>query len=258
MPRRRALLALAAAAATSSPAWAESRPPAIAAASDLHFAIEELAAAFRSAGHGTVRVTLGSSGHLTRQIERGAPFELFLSADESFVARLAERGLTRDGGTLYAVGRIVLFAPDGAPFEADGALDGLAAAVASGRVSRFAIASPEHAPYGRAAMQALTSRGLWEALRPALVFGENVAQAAQFAASGNAEGGIISYSFALAPPIARLGRFALIPEAWHEPLRQRMVLLRRAGPVAERFFAFLQEEPARAIFARHGFTRPGA
>ncbi len=231
--------------------------PAIAAASDLQFALEEIAERFRADGHGRPRLALGSSGNLMRQIAHGAPFQMFLSADEDFVFQLADRGLTRDRGALYALGRIVLFVPPQSELEADGTLEDLGAALRAGRVRRLAIANPEHAPYGRAAKQALEHRGLWEALQGALVLGENVSQAAQFAATGHSQGGIIAYSLALAPQVQRLGRLGLIPEEWHEPLRQRMVLMRDAGPVAERFYAYLQERPAREIMVRYGFTLPG-
>lgn len=232
------------------------RPPVVAAASDLSFALAEIADRFAQEGP-RVELVFGSSGTLTRQIRDGAPFDLFMSADEAFVDALADAGLTRDRGTLYAVGRIALFAPPGSPLNPADGLDGLARLLASGRVTRFAIANPQHAPYGRAAEAALRKRGLWADLQPHLVLGDNVSQAAQFAATGNAVGGIIAYSLAIAPNLKDRGRFALIPESEHAPLRQRMVLLKRAGPEIERFYRYLREPTARAIFERYGFTLPG-
>ena len=193
---------------------------------------------------------------LARQVRDGAPFELFLSADETFVDELRAADLTRDRGAPYAIGRIVLFAPAGSPLVPDEGLDDLARLLASGRVTRFAIANPEHAPYGRAAEAALRKHGLWDDLQPRLVLGDNVSQAAQVATTGNAVGGIIAYSLALAPNVRNRGAFALIPEADHPPLQQRMALLKRAGPVVERFYRYLQEPSARAIFERYGFTLP--
>jgi len=231
--------------------------PAIAAASDLKFALEEAAAQFREATRRETRLVFGSSGNLYRQIEQGAPFQLFMSADEGFVLKLAASGKTVDRGALYAIGRIVVFARTGSPLKADADLVGVKEALAAGAIRRFAIANPEHAPYGRAAEQALRKLGLWERLRMKLVFGENVSQAAQFAASGSAEGGIIAYSLALSPELAKLGRFAVIPENLHDPLRQRMVLTKGAGETARAFYAYLQERTARSIFKRHGFTLPG-
>lgn len=245
------LLAVPPAAATAQP-----RAPAIAAASDLSFVLTEMADRFAEEQGGRIELVFGSSGTLMRQIRDGAPFELFLSADESYVARLADAGMTRDRGVLYALGRIVLFAPDGSPLTPADGLAGLGRLVDQGKVARFAIANPEHAPYGRAAEAALRRHGLWAKLQPRLVLGENVSQAAQFATTGNAAGGILAYSLALAPALQGRGRFALIPEADHEPLRQRMVLLKRAGAVAARFYAWLQQPQARAIFQRYGFGAP--
>ena len=247
------LLALAA-----SPAAAQAdAPPVVAAASDLQVALVEIAAAFTGETGRSVRLVTGSSGNFSRQIRQGAPFQLFLSADEDYVRDLARDGFTRGEGALYAVGRVAIVVPGGSPLVADGTLDDLKAALADGRLVKFAIANPEHAPYGRRAEEVLRHRGLWDAIRPKLVIGENVSQAAQFAASGNAQGGIVAYSLALAPQLAVRSTFALIPEDWHSPLRQRMVLLRNAGPVAEAFYDYLRTPAARAILARNGFAVPG-
>ena len=250
------LAALLSSAASAQPAAAPRPAPLIAAASDLQFALEEVAAAYRRDTGGDVRLAFGSSGNLARQIEQGAPFELFFSADEAFVARLAERGLTRDAGELYAVGRLAIFAPHGSPLEPDPELAGLRRLLAAGGSARLSIANPEHAPYGRAAEQALRSAGLWDEVQPRLLLGESVAQAAQFAASGNAAGGLIAHSIALAPTLRERGRFALVAESFHAPLHQRMVLLERATAAAERFYAYVQSAPARAILERYGFEPP--
>lgn len=231
--------------------------PVIAAAADLNFALQEIAQAFTDATGLTVKLSFGSSGNFARQIRQGAPYQMYVSADEEYVLDLARDGFTRDEGVLYAVGRIAIIAPHGSPLKPDAGLDGLAAALAEDRITRFAIANPDHAPYGKRAAEALRHRGLWEAVQAKLVLGENVSQAAQFAISGNAQGGIIAYSLALAPRISELGMHALIPEQWHSPLRQRMALLKNAGPTAQRFYAFLQESEARRILRRYGFTLPG-
>jgi molybdate transport system substrate-binding protein len=229
----------------------------VAAASDVTFALDEILADFRAETGFDVRVTYGSSGNFARQIEQGAPFDLFLSADESYVERLAQRGLTRDRGVPYAIGRIVLYVPRGSPLAPDPELRGLAKRLADGSAGRLAIANPEHAPYGRAAEQALRKLGLWEAVAPRLVLGENVAQAARFASSGNAEGGIIAYSVARAPALRDRGAFVLLAESLHDPLRQRMVLLSRASPAAVRLYEHLQAPAARAVLVRYGFSLPG-
>lgn len=233
--------------------------PAIAAAADLKFALVEIAKAFESDTGRTLRLSFGSSGNFTQQIEQGAPFELFLSADETYIFRLADKGLTTNRGALYAVGRVVLFAPHGSPLKADAQLADLKSALADGRLKRFAIANPEHAPYGRAARAALQQAGLWEAIQPKLVLGENAAQATQFAAAGSSQGGIVPLSLSKAPEVARLGSFAVIPAEWHatEPLRQRMALTRKAGDTARAFYDYVQKPAARSLLVRHGFVLPG-
>lgn len=231
--------------------------PTIVAAADLQFALAEVASQFTAETGKAVKLMFGSSGNFHRQIREGAPFELYLSADESYVLDLAKDGFTMDEGRLYGVGRIVLMVPSGSPLTADGSLKDLAAKLDSGMVKKFAIANPEHAPYGRAARGALKSVGLWEKIEPRLVLGENVSQAAQYTTGGSAAGGIVAYSLALSPKVAPLGQFALIPAEWHEPLRQRMVLTRKAGDTAKAFYAYVQSPAARAVFKKYGFVLPG-
>ncbi len=230
----------------------------IAAASDLQFALEEVRKQFTSDTGKQLQVVYGSSGNFYRQISEGAPFQMFLSADETYVQQLAHAGLTADDGALYALGRLAIITPHGSSLTADADLAGLRAALNAGTVRRFAIANPEHAPYGRRAEEALRHAQLWEALEGKIILGENVSQAAQFATSGSAQGGIIAYSLALAPNVSRLGQYAVIPQEWHAPLRQRMVLLNQAGEDAQAFYAYLQSAPARAIMSRFGFTLPQA
>ena len=232
------------------------RRPTIAAAANLNFALAEIARQFEQE-HGTgVELVFGSSGTLARQIRYGAPFEMFLAADEEFPNQLTAAGLTRDAGEVYSVGRLVIFAPKGSPLKIDERLEGLERLVRAGGVTRFAIANPEVAPYGRAAEAALRRHGLWDALRPHLVLGDSISQAAQFATTGNAVGGLIAYSLVLTPAFADRGTYALISETDHPPLRQRMVLLKQAGPIATRFYAFLRTDAARATLRKHGFSVP--
>jgi molybdate transport system substrate-binding protein len=232
------------------------QPPRIAAAANLSFAMAEVAAEFERTDGARVEVVFGASGTLTRQILDGAPFEMFLAADEEFPARIAAAGLSRDSGVVYAIGRLVLFAPRNSPLAVDPELKGLARLLDSGGLTRFAIANPDVAPYGRAAEALLRKHGLLDRLRPALVLGDSVTQAAQFATTGNAVGGLIAYSILRAPRFSERGTYALIADGDHPPLRQRMVLLKRAGPVAERFHTFIQGPAARAILQRHGFALP--
>lgn len=231
--------------------------PVIVAAADLKFALDEVAKSFKQDTAKSVNIIYGSSGTFATQIRNGAPFQMYLSADEDFVFKLHRDGFTRDQGQLYAIGRIVLMAPKGSSLPVDSDFAGLAAQLQAGKITRFAIANPEHAPYGRRAEEALKKKGLWEAIRPKLVLGENVAQTAQFALSGSAQGGIIALSLAKSPQMADLGTFALIPSEWHEPLRQRMVLLKNADSTTEAFYQYLQQPAARIIMRRFGFNLPG-
>lgn len=232
-------------------------PPTVAAASDLKFAIEEVAARFeKDTGH-RLRLVFGSSGNFKTQILQGAPFHLFMSADEGFVFELADAGKTLDRGRAYALGRIGIIVPTGSPLKADGELKDLAAALKDGRLQKFAIANPDHAPYGARAKEALQHAGLWNSLQGGkLVLGENISQAAQFATSGSTQGGIIALSLALAPSVGKLGTFQLIPENWHQPLKQRMVLMRDAPPGARAFYDYLATPAAQEIMVRYGFAMP--
>lgn len=239
----------------TTPALAE-RPPTVAAASDLQFAIEDLAERFTAETGQRVRLNFGSSGNFRRQIAQGAPFEVYMSADEAYVEALHQSGHLEDGGDLYAVGRVVLMTRRNGGLGPDAGLGGLAEALEAGEIRRFAIANPEHAPYGVAARQALQSAGLWEAIRPHLVFGENVSQAAQFALSSEADGGIVAWSLALAPSLDRRSDWALLPEEAHEPLRQRMALVKGAGETARAFYDFVLSETGQEVLAEYGFITP--
>ena len=232
------------------------RAPIVAAAANVNVALTEIAEAFARERGMKVELVFGASGMLARQIQDGAPFELFLSADEEFPRRLTAAGLTRGDGVVYARGRLVLFAPAGSPLVVDERLQGLARLTRSGRVQRFAIANPDVAPYGQAAEAVLRKRGLWESLRSRLVLGDTVAQAAQFASSGNAVGGLIAYSIVRTPGFPARGTHAVIPEADHPSLQQRMVLVRSAGAVASQFYDFVQSEPSRAVFRKYGYGVP--
>lgn len=230
----------------------------VAAASDLKYALEELATAYERESGKKLRLVFGSSGNLMRQIAQGAPFELFLSADEEYVYTLREQGHTVDDGLLYAVGHIVLYVPNGSAIQADAQLADFKRALDDGRLKRVSIANPEHAPYGRAARAVLQANGLWDKLNGKLVLGENVSQAAQFAASGTVQAGLFALSLAVTPNFERAGSYAVLPESWHPPLRQRMVLTKRAGDGARDFYAFLQTQAARVVLKRYGFALPGA
>jgi molybdate transport system substrate-binding protein len=257
-PRRRLLRGLAAAGGALLPALARPQAPArllVAAASDLRFALDEVTAPFRAARPGLqVDIVYGASGKLATQIRHGAPFDVFLSADIEFARALHAEGHADGPPRLYAVGRL-------ASWSADAALGRLplAALVRHERVRRFAIANPEHAPYGQRAVEALRSQGLYDAVAPRLVLGDNVAQAAQFIETGAAQAGLVAHSLVLSPTLAGRGAWTLVPAAWHRPLEQALVVTRRAAarPEAAAFVAHLETPAARALLHRFGFALPG-
>src|SRR5262245_38620561 len=252
----RALPALLLVLAAASPPAAQPARPTIAAAASLNFALADIATQFEHAEGASVQLVFGSSGALTRQIRDGAPFEMFLAADEEFPNQLTSAGLTRDAGVVYAIGRLVIFAAAGSPLVVDERLEGLSRLLRAGGVTRFAIANPDVAPYGRAAEAVLRTHALWDAIRPRLVLGDTIAQAAQFATTGNAVGGLIAHSLVKEPALAGKGRYALIPQVDHPPLRQRMVLLKRATPIVEQFYAYIQGAAARTVLMKNGYEVP--
>jgi len=232
----------------------QAKSPLIAAASSLRYVMPRLEQAFVAHGGRKIRVSFGSSGNLSRQILQGAPHELFLSADTDYVTTLIKAGLTKDKGHIYAYGRLAFIAAKNSKLEVDNNFKDLVAAVGTTRLKHFAIANPQHAPYGRAAKQALVHIGIWEKIQPFLVFGENVAQTAQFALTSTAQGGLVSYSLALVPAIMAKARQALIPMTWHQPLKHHMVLLKNASKETMDFYQFLRSAPAQGIFAKYGFS----
>jgi molybdate transport system substrate-binding protein len=255
--RRAALTALAAACPALSiraAATDANRPALVAAAASVQRFMEEIAPAWTRASGFRLNVTYGSSGNLVRQIQQGLPAQLFVSADEAFALKLADAGLARDRGVVYASGRLALVVAKGSTIAPDPELRGLKAGW--GEVRKFAIANPDLAPYGKAAREALLALGLWEQARRKLVVGESVAQAMQFVVTGAAQAGITALSLLVGNEAANLGPHVALPESLHAPLRQRMVLLRQAGPAAVAFYEHLQSASARAVLRRHGFAPP--
>ena len=234
---------------------ARSQEVRVAAAADLKFALDELGAQYEKHSGNKIAAIYGSSGNFFAQIQNGAPFDLFLSADIEYPRKLEAAGLT-EAGTLYeyAVGRIVIWMPSEA--RADVAKLGWKALLEPS-VERIAIANPEHAPYGRAAVAALRKAGVYEQVRTRLVYGENIAQAAQFVAAGSAQAGIIALSLAVSPPM-RDGKRWEIPEDTHPPIEQGAVILKSAKDKdgARALLAFLKSDTGRKILKTYGFTQP--
>ncbi|MEO6419474.1 MAG: molybdate ABC transporter substrate-binding protein [Polyangiaceae bacterium] len=248
-----ALLLASASSCTKTP------PPApalkVAAAADLAFAFKDLGDAFEKKTGQKVTFSFGSTGLLAKQIKEGAPFDVFAAANVSFADEVVASGACLQGSSeLYARGRIVLWARDNtnAPMSL--------ADLKDPRFAKIAIANPGHAPYGRAAKEALTKAGVWDSVAPRLVFGENVQQTLQFAQSGNAEVAIVALSLALVSG----GKYTTIDPDNHQPLDQALVICRGSPeskgalqPVARTFTAFVNSEDGRSIMKRYGFLLPG-
>lgn len=232
-------------------------PLLIAAAADLKFALADIAEGFAKAHPGIeVKTTFGSSGNLCAQIENGAPFDLFLSADMSYPAKLIKAGKADPGTTfLYATGHLVVWVPAGS--KIDVASRGIQSLL-DPAAKKIAIANPEHAPYGRAAVAALKSLGVYEQVQSRLVLGENVAQAAQFVQAGAADIGVFALSLALAPPMRDKGRFWEVPVAAYPKMEQGGVVLAAAKHRDEalRFRAWMSSAESAKILRAYGFVLP--
>lgn len=225
----------------------------IAAAADLKFAMEEIVAAFRQGRpDDRIEVIYGSSGKFHTQIQQGAPFDLYFSADIAFPRGLERAGFAATPTRPYAVGRLVLWS------NSRDASQMSLADLADPAIKRIAIANPRHAPYGRRAEEALRAAGVWDKVSSRLVLGENIAQTAQFVQTGNAQVGIIALSLAISPALASAGGHALVDDALHAPLEQGFIVTRRAAdnPVATAFADFMGSTPARTIMRRYGFELP--
>lgn len=227
----------------------------VAAAADLKYAMEELSAEFASKTGEKVDVTTGSSGNFFVQIQNGAPFDLFFSADTEYPKKLGAAGFVEPGTlSTYALGRIVIWAPPSAAIDLSN--QGWNALADAG-VRKIAIANPMLAPYGRAAVAALQKAGIYERVKSKLVYGENISQAAQFVQSGNAQAGIIALSLARSPGMKQ-GKMWEIPGDMHPAIEQGVVVLKSARNKANAraFLEFVKSAAGKAIMEKHGFAVP--
>lgn len=219
----------------------------VAAAADLTPAFEELGREFESVTKTKVVFVFGSTGMLTRQIENGAPFDLFAAANVSYVDQLDQKGLIVPGSkAIYARGRITLWTPNESPLRLQGIAD-----LTRPEVQRVAIANPDHAPYGLAAKQALQSAGIWDRVQPKLVYGDNIRQTLQYAETGNVEVAIVALSLS----IQSNGRWTLIPEELHQPIDQGLAIMKttKNEQAARAFAAFISSPQGKAIMKKYGF-----
>ena len=227
----------------------------VAAAADLQFVFQEVSARFQKETGHTVELTFGSSGNFFTQIQNGAPFDIFFSADVDYPAKLEAAGLV-EPGTLsqYANGRIALWVRKGSRIDINQGLRTLT----EPRVRKISIANPEHAPYGRAAVAALRHENVYDQVRDRLVLGENISQAAQFVESGNADIGILALSLALAPSLKSEGRYYEIPTSFYPAIDQAVVILKssKQKDIARRFLSFLKRPEIAGFMRGNGLTVP--
>jgi len=225
----------------------------IAAASDMKYALDSVIATY-SAAHSDVAivVTYGSSGKFFEQISNGAPFDLFFSADASYPDQLEVLGKTGHPVKKYGLGRIVIWSK-----RMDPNTDGMRS-LTDKRIVKIAIANPEHAPYGRRAVEAMKKANVYDMVSDKLVFGENISQAAQFVTTGAADAGIVALSLALSPAMKTTGKYFLIPENIHLPLEQAMVILKKAeaNADAKTFQDFVLGARGQSILTYFGFSKP--
>lgn len=243
--------------ASQSAATSQSRATVrAAAASDLRFALEEVKAELASSASPIdLEVTYGSSGTFFQQLSNGAPFDLYLSADLSYPRKLAKAGLASEDDLFnYAVGRLVVWAPTGSPVDPTKGL----AALADPQARKVAIANPEHAPYGVAAVAAMKTAGVYEAAKNKLVLGENVAQAAEFALSGNAQVGVFALSLAVSPQFKDKGKYVEVPLDSYPRIEQGGVVMGSAkDPAAANAVKdFILSDAGVAILKSYGFFLP--
>jgi molybdate transport system substrate-binding protein len=236
----------------ATPAPAGPAPITIAAAADLKYVLDSLVVIFnRQHPQARATVVYGSSGKFYEQLSHDAPFDLFFSADSEYPRRLQQAGRTAGVPQPYALGRLVLWSRKLNP-----GAQGMNTLLAP-QVKRIALANPTHAPYGRKAEEILRTYKLYDQVKPKLIFGENIGQAAQYAATGAADAGLLAYSLALSPELRRLGKFYLIPATAHTPLQQSFVVLKRASgnATAAAFATFMATPVARQALKKYGFSQ---
>jgi molybdenum ABC transporter, periplasmic molybdate-binding protein len=228
----------------------------VAAAADLSSALKDIADTYEKQTGVRIKLSFGASGMLTQEIQNGAPFEMFFSADMDYPRQLVSAGLA-DPATFYqyAVGKLVLWVPDDSMLDLSGSGMNV---LLDPSVRKIAIANPAHAPYGRAAVAALKHAGLYDRVANRLVMGENVSQAAQFVESGNAQAGFVALAHAVAPGMQGKGKYWEIPAEDYPPLAQGVVVLTRSARKQEavKFLEYVKSDKTAAVLLRYGFAKP--
>ena len=226
----------------------------VAVAANMKDAFTEIDAAFRATGKPQIRVVYGSSGNFAAQILNGAPFSLFISADERFPMELYKQGKTLDTGTVYAIGKLALIAKTSSGIALTDNKAEIARAIA--KANKVAIAKPELAPYGKAAVEYLKAEGLWDLAKDKLIYGDNIGVATMYVLTGGADIGFTALSLAKSPEVAKETHFLLVNSKFYEPIKQRMVLIKGASQEAISLYQFMQSAQAKLILQKYGYLTP--
>jgi molybdate transport system substrate-binding protein len=226
----------------------------IAVAANMKDAFSEIATAFRSTGKPDMRVVYGSSGNFAAQILNGAPFNLFIAADEQFPLELFKSGKTVDDGSVYAIGKLVIITKTSSGIHLINSKADITKAII--KANKIAIAKPELAPYGRAAVQYLRAEGLWDLAKDKLVYADNIGATTTYVASGAADLGFTAFSLAKSPELLKQTNYLVVDTKMYDPIKQRMVLIKGAPQEAVDLFRFMQDPQAKAILQRYGYITP--
>ena len=226
----------------------------VAAAADLQFVMQDIGTRFQKETGKAVRLIYGSSGNFAQQLQNGAPFDMFFSANLDYPKRLDASELTEPGSFYqYAVGKIVIWVPNDSKLDVGPGLKSLL----NPSVKKIAIANPEHAPYGKAAVAAMQKENVYDQVKDRFVLGENISQAASFVASGSADAGIVALSLALSPNMKDRGRYVEVPATDYPAIQQACVIMRSSKnkDIAWQFLKFIQSAPVKELFQKYGFAR---
>jgi molybdate transport system substrate-binding protein len=226
----------------------------VAVAANMKDAFAEIDTAFRATGKPPIRVVYGSSGNFTAQIMNGAPFSLLISADEGYPLELYKKGKAVDEGLVYAIGKLAIITKKPTDVQSFDSKEALIRAIQ--RANKIAIAKPELAPYGKAALEYLKAEGLWELAKDKLIYGDNVGIATMYVVTGGADIGFTALSLAKSPEVTKQTSYRLVNSKLYEPIQQRMVLMKGAPPEATDLYLFMQGNHAKLILQKYGYTTP--
>ena len=226
----------------------------VAVAANMKDAFAEINSAFKATGKSELRVVYGSSGNFTAQIINGAPFSLLISADEYFPLELYKRGMTLDTGSIYAIGKLAMISKASSDIKLTNNKAEIARAII--KANKVAIAKPDLAPYGKAALEYLKVEGLWDLAKDKLVYGDNIGVATTYVLTGAADVGFTALSLAKSTELSKETNLIIVNPSLYEPIKQRMVLIKGASQEAKEFYQFMQSPKAKSILEKYGYATP--